>query len=435
MKRITILGAGLSGISLSYFLKKLGVDSQIFEKERRAGGVCSSHIKDGFTFDVSGHLLHFRDKEVFSLVRSLLGDNLAELQRDARVYNFNSFIPYPFQVNLSSLPPAVYRDCLSEFKKVRNNGSGPKRPRNFLDWIYKNFGRGIAEHFMIPYNLKFWRTPLEELSHSWADRLVVTPSLDDIEDSANGRKRRFGYHSHFYYPKKGGIEELIKAFKRESNEVFPRHEAVEIDLKKRVVEFRNGSREKFDILVSTMPLPELGKIIKKIPKYIAPYFNKLRWVSIYNVNLGMDGNIMPGRHWIYFPHRDTSFFRVGFYHNFSSYLAPPGKSASYVEVSYSKERPIDKKGIAKDIESDLRKVGILNGSASICCDQINDIEYAYPVYDKHCESTRRAILKFLYDKDIISCGRYGSWRYFSMEDVILESKRVARSLTKNARNI
>jgi len=432
MKKVIILGAGLSGISLSYFLKRSGLSSQVFERERSPGGVCSSHAKDGFVFDVSGHLLHFRDKRIFSLVKSLLNDNLTELQRDAWVYDFGGLIPYPFQVNLSWLPPGAYRRCLSEFKKVRNNGSRIKKPRNFLDWIYKNFGAGIAEYFMIPYNLKFWRTPLEELSHSWTDRLVVTPSLDDIVNSENGRKKKYGYHSHFYYPTKGGIEELIKGLGAGSDKVFLRHEAVEVDLKKKVVGFRNGHKEKFDILVSTIPLPELGKIIKKIPGNISPYFTKLKWVSIYNVNFGIKGNIMPGKHWIYFPHEDTSFFRAGFYHNFSSHSAPPGKSSSYIEVSYSKDAPIKKNKVIRNIKNDLKRVGILNGDAGICCEQINDIEYGYPVYDRYCEGARRTILNFLSDKDIISCGRYGSWRYFSMEDVILESRRLAASIIGNA---
>ena len=28
--------------------------------------------------------------------------------------------------------------------------------QTFEDWIYKNFGSGIAKHFMISYNEKLW---------------------------------------------------------------------------------------------------------------------------------------------------------------------------------------------------------------------------------------------------------------------------------------
>ena len=40
--------------------------------------------------------------------------------------------------------------------------------------------------------------------------------------------------------------------------------------------------------------------------------------------------------------------------------------------------------------------------------------------------------KFLSTHNIISCGRYGSWRYLSMEDVITESKEIARGVSRDA---
>lgn len=435
MKKVIILGAGLSGVSAGYFLKKKKIDPLVFEKEKRPGGMCSSHTQDGFTFDTSGHLLHFRSEETRSLVNSLLGDNLTTLRRNAWVYNFDNLIPYPFQANLTLLPPGIREDCLSGFIKARDNGSANGKPRNFLEWIYTNFGAGIAEHFMIPYNLKFWQAPLEDISHQWADRLVVKPSLEDIENSGNnGKKDGLGYHSRFYYPKRGGIEELVKAFARGLKYMRTGHEAREVDLAAREVRFANGRKEYFDTLISTIPLPELGKIIKGVPRNVMSAFRALRWISIYNVNLGIDRKVMPGKHWIYFPDKDINFFRVGFFHNFSSSLAPQGKAASYVEVSYPGGSDIDEERAATGIKKGLKRVGILNGGASIMCQHINDIKYAYPLYDRNYEHARKTIMGFLSGNGIIPCGRYGSWRYFSMEDVMMEAEGIAESIAEYGKN-
>lgn len=427
-KKIIILGGGLSGVSLGYFFKQHKVEPLIFEKEPRIGGICSSRRKDGFTFDRSGHLLHFRDKANFLLVNSLLGGNLSRLKRSAWVYNFDKLIPYPFQLNLASLPPRISRYCMSEFIKARNNGNGSGEPASFLDWVYKNFGAGIARYFMIPYNLKFWRTPLEDLSSAWADKLVVNPSLEDMVSEP----RNLGYHSSFYYPKRGGIDGLIKGFVRGLSKISLNHEASLIDLKKKKIHFLNGRQERYDILFSTIPLPELGKITTEVPAKIRSAFNKLKWVSIYNINLGLNGKIMPDRHWIYFPGKEVNFFRVGFFHNFSDDLAPEGKSASYVEVSYSGKNTIDKTRINAAIRKDLRRVNIINRETDILCEDVNDIRYGYPIYDKNYEKAREDILGFLEDKSVILCGRYGSWRYFSMEDVISESRERVASLPEHA---
>lgn len=44
MKPVSIVGAGFSGLTLAYHLRKRGVDVQIFEKQDRAGGLINTHI-------------------------------------------------------------------------------------------------------------------------------------------------------------------------------------------------------------------------------------------------------------------------------------------------------------------------------------------------------------------------------------------------------
>lgn len=49
--QIAIIGAGLSGLSTAFFLKKAGIPFHIFEKENRAGGVIHTLTENGFTFE------------------------------------------------------------------------------------------------------------------------------------------------------------------------------------------------------------------------------------------------------------------------------------------------------------------------------------------------------------------------------------------------
>ena len=426
-KRIIILGAGLAGLSAAWHLQRRGLDCLIFEKESEVGGLCRSKKIGGFTFDCDGHLLHFKHRYTFDLVKSLLRNNLVKHQRSAWIYSYGKFTRYPFQANLYGLPKSVVQDCLLGFIEVYNNGY--KKTNNnysFRDWIIQTFGKGIARYFMVPYNTKFWTTPPERLTCEWLNGFIPTPSLKEIiEGTIEESQRQFGYNAHFWYPKKGGINQLPLALASHIKNLHCNCEIIEINLAKKDIRLASGDRERFDFLISTIPLPEIPHLIKELPQETASLFKKLRWNSIFNLNLGMHKKDGSRIHWVYFPQKDTCFFRVGFFHNFSSYLTPGDKSSLYVEVSYSKEKPIDKSNIILQIKENLKKAGLLSKEGHICCQDINDIKYGYPIYDYNYSSARKMILKFLTQNNIICCGRYGFWRYLSMEDVILHGKEIA----------
>ena len=428
-KRIFILGGGVSGLSAAWHLQKRGTDCQIFEKESELGGLCRSKKINGFTFDCDGHLLHFKHRYAFNLVRSLLKDNLVEHQKSAWIYFRRRYSHYPFQVNLYGLPTLIVKECLLGFVDALKNGKPKKKNPNFLDWINHTFGKGIARHFMIPYNTKFWTLPPGELTCEWLDGFIPVPSLTQLlEGTIEESRRQFGYNTRFWYPKEGGINQLPLAFANQIKHFYLNCEIIEIDLTKREIGLCSGDREKFDFLICTIPLPEILFLIKGLPREIASLFKKLRWNSIFNLNLGVDRKDSSGRHWIYFPQKELCFFRVGLFHNFSSYLAPPGKSSLYVEVAYSKERPIDKNKIVLRIKEDLKKTGMLTDNDKVLAQDANDIKYGYPIYDKNYKLVREKILSFLAKNNIISCGRYGSWRYISIEESILEGREAIRHL-------
>ena len=429
-KKIVILGAGLAGLSAAWHLQKNKIECSVFEKEASVGGLCRSKQIKNFIFDCDGHLLHFRNKYTLQLIRRLLKVNLASHARSAWINSFGIFSHYPFQANLYALPKPIAKECLLEFLKS-SQSQKYKSPVNFLQWINSSFGKGISRHFMVPYNEKFWTVSLDEMTFAWADNFIPQPKPSEvIEGFFKESKHRFGYNACFWYPRNSGIGQLPLAFEQQLHNVYKNCRISEIHLKKRELSIVGRQRVRFDTLISTMPLPELAKIIRPLPKVILGAFKKLRWNSIFNLNLGVEGVCQKGKHWVYFPHKETIFFRVGFSHNFSNNVAPYGKSAIYTEVAYSKNRPINKNKIVKEIINDLKASGILGKNNKISILDINDIKYGYPIYDNHYFQATQAIKKFLLANNIIACGRYGNWQYMSMEDAILDGKQVADKIKR-----
>lgn len=429
-RRILILGAGLAGLSAAWHLKKLNRNYQLFEKEPEAGGLCRSKKKDGFIFDYSGHLLHFKHRYTFNLLNNLLEDNLLRHQRNAWVYSWRRYSRYPFQANLYGLPSHIIKECLSDYIKAgKEKFSRNKPPATFSDWIVRTFGKGIARYFMVPYNKKFWTISPKKLTYDWVNSFIPIPSMEEIIDrAAHDNPRNIGYNAYFWYPKKGGINQLILAILEKVRNIHTNSPVTEIDISKKYIKINGGAKERFDLLISTIPLPELSSLIKNLPSQIKLLFDKLRWNSILNLNFGIDRYDYANRHWVYFPQKKICFFRVGFPHNFSSDLVPNNKSSLYAEVSYSQDKPLDKKRIISQVRSDLNKVGILNGTHCITYQDVNDIKYGYPIYDLNYAVAKKGIFRYLIQNNILPCGRYGAWSYMSMEDAILNAKNIVENL-------
>ncbi len=432
-KQICILGAGLTGLSAGWHLRRHGIEPVIFEKESHPGGLCRSKSVGGFIFDYDGHLLHCRHRYTLDLISRDLGIAMSCHERSAWVYTNGVFCKYPFQANLFGLPARIVAECLLGFidARRRSRNRPADRTKTFDDWIRDNLGAGIAKHFMVPYNTKFWTVAPSKLNCDWLSDYVPVPSLNQlVEGSVEPGRYEFGYNKSFLYPCSGGIGRIADAFARQSPAVNTGCRVEFIDHKRKIVRMSTGRTIRYHALVTTIPMAELSRIMPQAPAHVRRLVSSLRWNSILNINLGTGKRYMPQKHWIYFPEKAFAFFRVGFYHNISGSVVPPGKGGMYVEISYSKKKPIDKKKTAERAIAQLRHIGLIGASDGICCRDVNDIEYGYPLYDMAYCRARAGITEFLHAHDIIPAGRYGSWRYFSMEDSILDGRRAAETVRK-----
>jgi len=438
---IVIVGAGLAGLSTAHHLGTLPY--RVFEKEREAGGLCRSYQLDGFTFDMTGHLLHFRQAEIQTLVESLLAGRLARHIRRSYIYSHRTYTEYPFQVNTHGLPPEVIRECLLGFiaTLTRREGrtpsqrpaQGPSEEKSFQAWIVENLGEGFGKHFMVPFNEKLWQVNLDELTSDWVSWLVPKPELKDVINGALGIKdKQFGYNPSFLYPKHGGINALPQAFLPSVKDLHYRTELIEVDTKKRRATFRGEDgtvrTEPYEALVSTIPISELVRRSVDLPDDIREAAAGLRCVSVYSINLGVAREGVSDKHWIYFPEPEFPFYRAGFPMNFSPALGRPGCSSLYVEISHQPTEILPPEMVLKQVRDGLERAGIFRRDEKIVVADVRDIRYAYVLFDRHRARVLSGILAELKRRGIHSIGRYGRWEHTSMEDAITQGRALAAEL-------
>jgi protoporphyrinogen oxidase len=408
-----VVGGGLAGISCAYHLP---VASTLYERESELGGTARSYSADGFTFDYTGHLLHLHNDYTKDLIRKLLKGNIFSCTRNAWIYSKKVYTRYPFQANLFGLPPRVIEDCVAGLWRSRQAyGAHPipqDRPLDFAEWSVRLFGEGITDHFMRPYNEKLWRVSGREMTAEWCGSFVPQPKLEEvIAGSFNDNSKLFGYNTTFLYPKRGGIQELSKAFGRRLSDVRLGASLDKVFWKAKRVTLSSGETRDYDALVSTIPLVELLKRLDPFPAELKEPLSRLQWTSVMCVNLGVGRAGISDKSWIYFPEKDFVFYRVGFPMNFTPHVVPAGCSSMYVEYSYKPGEKTDRALLLKKILAGLRKAGILRADDKILHSSFIPIPYAYVVYNPGRTEALAAIFHWLKSEArALSIGRYGGWK-------------------------
>jgi protoporphyrinogen oxidase len=303
--------------------------------------------------------------------------------------------------------------------------------KNFEQFIYKVWGKGIGKHFAIPYNRKIWTVPLSEMETSWLGGRVPLPNLEEIIAGAlEPVAKPMGPNARFGYPLKGGFQALMNGFLPHiKGKIELDADVVQVLPRERIVALRDGRRFRYDDLISTMPLPELVKAIgDEAPEEVRNAAKGLRHVSIRCVNIGID-RVATDKHWIYYP-EDSVFHRIFVQGNASPGCNPPGGFGFTCEISYSPYKPLPCDGeelIARAIE-DCRKVGMIEEGDTILAANQVDMPYAYVLYDHNRAKNVETCKAWLKQFGITLAGRYSEWEYYNSDHALLAGKKAAEAV-------
>ena len=151
MEEITIVGAGIAGLTAGYLLSQRGYKVIVIEREDRVGGLARSFYYDDFVFDIGPHRFHTDDQEVLTFIEDVLGEKKIVIPRSSGVWMFGKYHDWPLNWRvLFKLPPAIILRTVWDlfFKKTYGGDS-------FEDYILSRYGKTLYDVFFKPYTEKF----------------------------------------------------------------------------------------------------------------------------------------------------------------------------------------------------------------------------------------------------------------------------------------
>lgn len=404
-----IIGASISGLSFVNFLDD--EDYLILEAEDSAGGYCKTIKQDGFVWDYSGHFFHFRNNEIKDYIFSRIDQtSIVKVNKNTKIHYKDSYIDFPFQKNIHQLPKDEFIDCLYDLYFSDKK----EEYFNFLEMLYGNFGESIVEKFLLPYNEKLYACPLNTLDVDAMGRFFPQARVDEVIRNFK-QQENSSYNSHFLYSKNGAIE-FVNALLKGVNagKISFNEKLLRIDAENKIA--HTSKRQiKYSVLINSSPFNKLLDMmgLKKESR-------KLSSNKVVVFNLGFSKKGQEDIHWIYFPEKYLSFYRVGFYDNILS----QDRMSLYVEIGYSSSEDVDLDRLFEKVLADLQKVGIVQDNECIS----HSVVLMDPAY-VHISDESEKVFKDVTDKlktgEVYSIGRYGGWKYCSIEDCIIDARDLA----------
>jgi len=428
--RVAVLGTGMSACGAADRLRSEAVETVLYDKNPYAGGhTITLKYEGGFLFDIGPHVSFTKDERIQDVFAESIGGAYETHAYEFSNYWQGCFVGHPAQTNLYGLPTDVIVKVIADFVA---QGAREEEIKNYEDWLRVAYGRSFAEWFPGRYTFKYHTTEARNLTTDWMGPRMYRPSLEEVLRGALApASPNVHYIQSFRYPERGGFEAYVAGLaKRHHLEL--RSEVVRIEPKSRTLSFADGRTAGYDGLVSSIPLPEVVKLVAGAPPDVLAAAERLACSSCVLVNLGVGRDDFASTHISYFYDLDVVFPRVSFPHRMSGGNAPPGKGSIQVEIYFSKQyRPFT--GQPKDwIEPtirDLVRCGVLREDDEILLKDAVFVPYANIIFDHPRVEALATVRGFLDDVGVQTCGRYGEWAYYWTDDSYKSGERAAaRSL-------
>ncbi len=414
-----ILGSGIAGLGAWH----ADNTAQIYEASDRAGGLCRGFEINGFYFDQAVHLSFAKDK----IVRDVF-DKTEQYYHHPFPYSWykETWLRHPAQNNLFHFPPQFKIDAVKGFIERK----GRENVTDFKQWLIGGYGEFLYENLFKLYNEKYWQTNLEKMDIDWIGNRIYQPDIDEVlYGSYTDETPNVYYASEMRYPKNGGYYSFIKEIADEAEKQGKLHlnkKAVRIDPAAKTVYFADGTSAVYDRLISSVPLPEMVKLIDNAPTEIKEKAADFEHTGVALVSVGMKKTEFE-KFWFYIYDTDIMAARAYMPSVKSPANAPDGCSSIQFEIYFSsKAQPPKEDEAVENTLYALEKLGIAKRADVIFTDY-RIMPYGNVTLLKTTERDAPAVTDWAKSQGITPIGRFGEWKYLWSDQSFLSGYEAAKT--------
>jgi len=435
MEKIVILGTGMAGWGAAFRLHQEGLSSTTYDKNEYYGGhTASFKHRSGFIFDEGPHVSFTKHERLQKLFAESVDYKYEVIQARPNNYWKGRWIKHPAICNLSALPADLIVNCLRDFIAAHHdqeNNIERKPIESYADWLVASYGKTFAETFPMEYGLKYHTTTADNMSTAWLGPRLYRARLEEVLMGAVSKETpHVHYVDHVRYPSYDGFISYL-SFLPKRTEIKLGHKLTKLDPAKRELHFANAVVERYDSVISSVPLTELIPMIVGAPPDVVTAAKRLACTGCVIVNLGINRSDLSEGQWTYFYDRDICFTRLSFPHMFSPHVVPPGCGSIQAEIYFSKKyKPLQ--GAPEDyvapVINDLKRCGILRENDKILHTNTHVSRYAQIIFDLERADALAAVHGYLDDTGIAYCGRYGDWLYIWTDEAFISGENAAQKV-------
>lgn len=263
--KVAILGGGLTGLTAAYYLRQNNFQVSLFEKESVLGGMASGFKEKNWDWylERTYHHLFANDNDILNFAKEIgFNEIFFKSPETASLYlktNFQFPITnYQFQIYPLDTPFDFLRFPLLSFKEKLRAGAtlGFLKFSPFLKLYEKATSEQLLKKFM---GEKSWQVLFLELFRKKFGKYAGNILASFFWARIKKRTKNLGYI-------KGGFQNLIDFLEdkliKMGVEIRKKATVIRVEKRKGIFEaiFLNGEREKFDLIISTLPTPVLTKL-------------------------------------------------------------------------------------------------------------------------------------------------------------------------------
>lgn len=435
---VVVVGAGVTGLVTAHLLAEAGAKVIVIEREEEIGGLAKSFTyDDGFVFDIGPHRFHTANPNISTYLDRVLHRHATFFPRKSEVYFQGDYYRWPLHPkNLLQLPPSL---AARSFADLAVNGMKKYGNTTFEDYVLRQYGPTLYEHFFRGYSEKFLGIHPRDTHSDWAKVGINRAIIDDKLEMQNlfhllrSTLTQFNKTEiDFLYPKGG----LFKTWVQVAQMIEGLGGRIITGTPARL----EGGNGRINAVWAGKERIEPSTVIWTAPitlacRQLGLEVPKLNYLGLLLFNVMVREEAPRDYQWCYYGAEDIVFNRISTPRFFCPTTAPSGTSGYCVEVTAMEgdERWRHAERLTDWVVDDLIRVGLMRDRKNLIDVRVERIKDSYPIYRKdYPEELDKARSQLSAYSNMTLAGRTGLFWYNNMDHSMENAMQLVKRLLRES---